>query len=350
MMKRIKIGKRWVGDGEACFIIAEAGSNHNGNLEQAKKLIEIAAEAGADAVKFQTFRAPKLYPKNAGISNYLGVDRQIYDIIAEMEMPYDWIPELAEQCGRHGVEFISSPFDEESSDRLESFLPAYKIASYEMTHLPLVRHIAGKGKPVIISTAAANLDEVAETVAAFGETGNEQLVLLQCTASYPAPLDSLNLRAIQTLRQEFNVPTGLSDHSRDPFLAPLVAVALGACAIEKHFTFSNSLPGPDHKFAVEPHELRELVRRIREVEKALGDGRKEFLAVEEELRVFARRSIFATRLITARTKLTKDDIAVLRCGQLGAGLPPKAFEGLLGRIAARDIEVGSLICLNDLDE
>ena len=245
-MKRIRIGKRWVGDGEACFIIAEAGSNHNGNLEQAKKLIEIAAEAGADAVKFQTFRASRLYPKNAGISNYLGVDRQIYDIIAEMEMPYDWIPELAEQCAQRGVEFISSPFDEESADTLEPFVPAYKIASYEMTHLPLVRHVANKMKPVIISTGASNLAEVAETVTAFRETGNEQLILMQCTASYPAPLDSVNLRAIQTMQREFDVPVGLSDHSLDPFLVPVVAVSLGACAIEKHFTFSNSLPGPDY--------------------------------------------------------------------------------------------------------
>ena len=347
-MKRIKIGKRWVGDGEACFIIAEAGSNHNGNLEQAKKLIEIAAEAGADAVKFQTFRAPKLYPKNAGVSDYLGVQRQIYDIIAEMEMPYDWIPELAEKCAQHGVEFISSPFDEESVDRLEPFVPAFKIASYEMTHLPLVRYVANKMKPVIISTGASNLAEVSETVTAFRETGNEQLILMQCTASYPAPLDSVNIRTIQTMRREFDVPVGLSDHSLDPFLVPVVAVSLGACAIEKHFTFSNSLPGPDHKFAVEPPGLHKMVRRIREAEQALGDGRKESSPLEEELRAFARRSIFATRAITAGTKLTKDDIAVLRCGQLGSGLPPKAFEELLGRITAREIEDGSLIRLDDL--
>lgn len=348
MLKRIKIGRRWVGEGEACFIIAEAGSNHNGNLEQAKKLIEIAAEAGADAVKFQTFRAPKLYPKNAGVSNYLGIERQIYDIIAEMEMPYDWIPTLAEHCAQHGVEFISSPFDEESADRLEPFVPAYKIASYEMTHLPLVRYIARKGKPVIISTGAANLDEVGETVAAFRETGNDQLILLQCTASYPAPLESLNIRVVQTLRSEFDVPSGLSDHSLDAFLAPLVAVSLGACLIEKHFTFSNKLPGPDHKFAVEPHGLSEMVRRIREAEQSLGDGRKEFSPVEAELRAFARRSIFATSSIPAGTKLTKENIAVLRCGQLGAGLPPQSFDELLGRTTASEIEVGSLICLNDL--
>jgi len=347
-MKRIRIGKRWVGEGEPCFIIAEAGSNHNGNLDQAKKLIEIAAEAGADAVKFQTFRASRLYPKDAGISNYLGVDRQIYDIIAEMEMPYDWIPELAEQCARRGVEFMSSPFDEESVDALEPFVPAYKIASYEMTHLPLIRYVANKMKPVIISTGASNLAEVAETVAAFGRTGNEQLILMHCTASYPAPLDSINLRAIQTMQREFDVPVGLSDHSLDPSLAPLMAVSVGACAIEKHFTFSNALPGPDHKFALEPSGLYEMVRRIREGEQALGDGRKEFLPVEQELRAFARRSIFAIRAIGSGTELTERNIAVLRCGQLGSGLAPEAFDELLGRTTAREIEAGDLIRLDDL--
>lgn len=349
MLKRMKIGNRWVGDGESCFIIAEAGSNHNGNLEQAKRLIEVAAGAGADAVKFQTFRAPKLYPKSAGVSNYLGIERQIYDIIAEMEMPYEWISELAEQCARHGVEFISSPFDEESADRLEPFLPAYKIASYEMTHLPLVRYIANKGKPVIISTGAASLDEVSETVAAFRETGNGQLILLQCTASYPAPLDSLNVRALRTMGESFGVPVGLSDHSRDPLVGPMAAVALGASVIEKHFTFSNDMPGPDHRFAVEPGELRAMVRRIRELEAALGSGRKVPHPVESELRAFARRSIFATHDIAPGEKFSPENTAVLRCGQLQAGLDPKVYDDILNRRATRHIMAETPIHAGDYE-
>lgn len=347
-MKKIKIGERCVGEGEPCFIIAEAGSNHNGDYEQAKSLIDVAAEAGADAVKFQTFRAAKLYSKGAGTSDYLGSAKPIYDIIAEMEMPYDWIPRLAEYCLRKEIQFISSPFDEESADRLESFVPVYKIASYEMTHVPLVRHIAGKGKPVILSTGTADSEEVGAAVAAFRGEGNDQLILLQCTASYPAPLDSLNLRVIESLKRAHKVLVGLSDHSRDPILAPIVAVASGACVIEKHFTLSNGLPGPDHKFAVEPHELRELVRRVREAEQTLGSGVKEVAAVEKELRSFARRSIFATRTIHVGEKLDGSNIAVLRCGKLEQGEPPEAYERMLGRIAARHIAAESAVRLQDL--
>ena len=191
LTRNVNIAGRPVGDGERCFIIAEAGSNHNGSLEHAKRLIDVAVDAEADAVKFQLFRAAKLYPKAAGRSDYLNLDRSIYDVIADMEMPYEWLPELAEYCGEKGIIFMSSAFDEESVDRLDPYVPAYKVASYEMTHLPLVRHIAWKGKPVVISTGTANLEEVDETVEAFFATGNRDLMLMQCTASYPAPVEAL---------------------------------------------------------------------------------------------------------------------------------------------------------------
>ena len=169
---------------------------------------------------------------------------------------------------------------------MDPYVPAYKIASYEMTHLPLVRHTASKGKPVIISTGTAHLEEVDETVDAFRQTGNQGLMLMQCTASYPAPTETLNLRAITTMQQSFGVPVGLSDHSRDPIIGPLAAVGLGANLIEKHFTLSNRLPGPDHEFAVEPGELRQMVQQIRQVEQALGSGDKAVQSVETELRGF----------------------------------------------------------------
>jgi len=186
----ITIGGRRIQDGHPCFIIAEAGSNHDGKLDQALQLIDAAAEAGADAVKFQLFRAARLYPKSSGRSEYLNNPRSIYDIMAEMEMPYDWLPHLAARCRTGGVLFLGSVFDEESVDRLDPYVEAFKIASYEMTHLPLVRYVARKGKPVILSTGTADLDEVAETVDEFRRTGNERLVLMQCTAAYPAPLES----------------------------------------------------------------------------------------------------------------------------------------------------------------
>ncbi len=348
-MKRFKIGARWVGEGEPVYIVAEAGSNHNGNFEQALRLIDVAAEAGADAVKFQHFKAAKLYPKSAGESDYLQIPRSIYDIIHEMETPDDWVPRLAAHCGARGVAFLSTPFDEESADLLDPYVPAFKVASYEMTHLPLVRHLACKGKPLIISTGAAILDEVLHTVEVVGKEGNEQLIVLQCTASYPAPLEAVNARALVALREATGLPTGLSDHSRDPIVAPLVAVALGACLIEKHFTLSKRLPGPDHAFAVEPHELKLLVQRVREAERVLGHGRKETLPEEQELRAFARRSIFATRDIRPGERLSRENIAVLRCGKLGLGLPPAKYPELFGRKAVKLIRSESLVKLQDIE-
>ncbi len=347
-MTRIRIGDRWVGHGEPVYIVAEAGSNHNGSLEQALRLIDAAADARADAVKFQQFKAAKLYPRSAGASDYLNTPRSIYDIIREMEAPDEWVPHLAGHCRRRGLAFLSSPFDEESADLLDPWVPAFKVASYEMTHAPLLRHIARKGKPMIVSTGGAVLDEVLHSVEIIRAEGNDQVVLLQCTAKYPTPLDAVNARALVALRDATGLPTGLSDHSRDPVIAPVVAVALGACLIEKHFTLSNRLPGPDHAFAVEPLELQTLVQRVREAEQALGHGRKETLPEEEELRTFGRRSIFARRDIRAGECLSADSVAVLRCGKLGFGLLPEALERVLGRTAARPIAADALIRLEDL--
>ncbi len=336
-MDRIRIGKSWLGPGEPCYVVAEAGSNHNGDFDQALRLIDVAAAAGADAVKFQTFKAATLYPRSAGTSDYLGSPRPIYDIIREMEMPDEWIPGLAAHCAARGVEFLSSPFDEASGDLLAPHVPAFKVASYEMTHVPLLRHLARKGLPMIVSTGTAALDEVLGAVEVIRAEGNGRIVLLQCTASYPSPLETVNARALVTLREATGLPTGLSDHSRDPIVAPMTAVALGAVMVEKHFTISNALPGPDHRFAVEPHELKEMVRRIRQVEAALGHGRKELLPVERELHAFARRSIFAVKPIAPGERLTPDNIAVLRCGRLGAGLPPERYGSVLGRPARKAI-------------
>lgn len=347
MVRSIKVGNRVIGNGHPCFVVAEAGSNHNGDLQQALRLIEVAGEAGADAVKFQLFRADRLYVRTAGRSDYLKQDRSIYEIIAEMEMPYEWVPELAAYARQKGVLFLASVFDEESMERLRPHVPAFKVASYEMTHLPLVRAIARCGKPVILATGTAFLEEVRETVEAVRGTGNEDVILMQCTASYPAPLESLNVRALVTLREVFGVPTGLSDHSRDPLTGPLAAVALGAHIIEKHFTLSNTLPGPDHSFALEPDELARMVRKVREVESALGTGEKVVHPVEQELRAFARRQIFAARTIGTGEMFSRENTVVLRSGKTNGGLPPKQYETLLGRTASKEIPEGSPIRQED---
>lgn len=347
-MMPVAVSDRLIGPGQPCYVIAEAGSNHDGDFNQALRLIDVAAEAGADAVKFQLFRAGRMYPRSAGVSHYLNDPTPIYDIIAAMEMPYEWLPKLARHCARRALTFLATPFDEEAADRIDPYVQAFKIASYEMTHVPLVQHVARKGKPVMVSTGTARLDEVAETVAAFRTTGNPNLILLQCTAAYPAPLEALNLRAMDALRDCFDVPTGFSDHSRDPLIAPLAAVARGAAVVEKHFTLSNALPGPDHKFAVEPAELRLMVERIRQTERVLGTGEKTVEPVEEELRAFARRSVFAIRRIAAGELFTAENIAVLRCGQCRPGLAPVEFPSLLGRRAAREVAADSSVQPEDI--
>jgi N-acetylneuraminate synthase len=334
---RIRFGAREVGDGLPVYVIAEAGSNHNGDFQQALRLIDVAAEAGADAVKFQTFKAARLYPPSAGESHYLQTPKSIYKIIEEMEMPDDWVPRLAEYCGSRSVEFMSTPFDERSADLLAPHVSVFKLASYEMSHTPLLRHVARFGKPIVLSTGAHELSEVLEAAETIRQEGNEQLVLLQCTAKYPAPPAAINAAAITTLRNATGRLVGLSDHSRDPIIAPVVATALGAAVIEKHFTLDNDLPGPDHRFAVEPRELVSMIAAIRAAELVIGDADKRVLDDEAELFAFARRSIFTTRPIGEGEELSADNMAVLRCGELGFGLAPSEFPHLIGKRAAKDL-------------
>lgn len=347
--KSIRIGKRNVGDGHPVFVIAEAGSNHNGSLDQAMRLIEVAAGAGADAVKFQTFTAEKMYPRSAGASAYLKTDESIYSIIERMQMPRDWIPTLASRCRELGIEFLSTPTDETAADSIADHVGAFKIASYELTHTPLIRHVAKFRKPVILSTGAADMDEVVKAVAFIREAGVDDIIVCQCTAKYPAPPETIHVRAVAALREATGCLAGLSDHSRDPVIAPLLAVGGGACLIEKHFTLDNNLPGPDHRFAVEPEELCLMIRNIRTAEQMMGSGRKKLLTEEEELHAFARRSLFATRNIRAGERFTAECVAVLRRGNLGRGLPPEMYDHVLTRHATRNIHAEKPIQTEDID-
>ena len=346
-----KIAGRPVGDGAPCFIIAEAGSNHDGSLEQALRLVDAAAEAGADAVKFQNFKAERLYPPDGGSVAYLkklGIRQSVYSLIKSMEMPYEWIPKLAARAKAKRILFLSTPFDEESADRLAPHVPAFKIASYEMTHQPLILHCASKGKPLIVSTGGADLGEVDEMVRAARASG-APLALMQCTAKYPAPLSSLNLRTITLFKERYGVPVGLSDHSREPVAAPVAAVGLGANLIEKHFTLSNRLPGPDHSYAVEPDELKETVRQVRAAESALGSGLKLPDPVEKELREY-RRGVFTVKPVPKGGRLTASNTALLRrAGRRATGLEPRDYPSLLGRRAARRLAAFTLLAPADVE-
>lgn len=349
MSEPVAIGGRAIGDNLPVFIVAEAGSNHDRDYGQALALIDVAAEAGADAVKFQSFEAARLYPRSAGQCSYLDSPESIYDIVDRIAMPAAWIPGLAAHCERRGVAFMSTVFDERAAAVVDPHVQVHKIASYELTHTPLVRAVARLGKPVIVSTGAASLDEVREVVRTIEEEGNRRIVICQCTAKYPAPLEALNLKAIPALREATGCLVGLSDHSREPILAPVAAVALGACLIEKHFTLRNDLPGPDHRFAVEPAELRRMVDAVRDAERAVGDGIKRVHDVEHELRTFARRSIFTTRAVRRGERLGESSIAVLRCGDRGFGLPPSAYELVIGRVAVRDLPADVPVTDSDLE-
>jgi len=337
MKEAFQVGRRTLSIAGPCFIIAEAGSNHNGSLEQALALIDVAGDSGCDAVKFQVFSAKRLYPKSAGQSDYLGDERSIFDIIAAMELPEDWLPRLRNHARDRDLAFIASPFHEEAAALLDPYVDAVKIASYELTHAPLLETVARLGKPVILSTGASELDEVREAVRVLEAAGCTELALMQCTASYPAPPESVNVRALVTLRDTFGVPAGLSDHSADPVVAPMAAAALGAALLEKHYTLSKRLPGPDHAFAVEPEGLRQLVEGVRAVERVIGSGLKTLHAAEDELRHFARRIVMTTRDVAAGEAFSRDNVDVLRRGKLEGGLEPQALERVLQSRAARAI-------------
>jgi len=343
MERAFKIGERRVGGDAPCFVIAEAGANHNRDLSMARELIDVAVDAGADAVKFQTYSAETLYSKKTPRFSYLeGVSaKDTWDLIKEIELPREWQGDLAAYAAKRGIFFLSTPFDHRAVDELAALdVPAYKIASFEIVDLPLIGHAAGKGRPMILSTGLASYEDIADAVEACASAGNRDIALLQCASLYPAPAARMNLRAMATMRHAFAVPTGLSDHSLGIHVSA-AAVALGAKVVEKHFTLDRSLPGPDHPFAVEPRELKEMVRHIREVEAALGDGLKLGPAPEEqEMHQKARRSLVAARAIPRGVVIDRSMIAIKRPGY---GIRPKLIDLLVGRVAKLDIEEDTVL-------
>lgn len=331
------------------FIIAEAGSNWRmgstpRDIAMAKALIECAAEAGADAVKFQTYRPESVYVANAGVSGYLeqsGDKRDISEIFADLAMPYEMIPILADYSSRCGVEFMSTPFSVDDFTAIDPYVRRHKIASYEISHPLLLQAAGASAKPLILSTGASTIQDITWADDQFRRSGGTDLTLMQCTAKYPAPPESLNLNVLRTLAEEFSAPVGLSDHSRHPLLAPVAAVALGAVAIEKHFTLHNKLPGPDQAFAITAEELKQMVQAIRTTEKMMGAGDKVIFAQEQELATFARRGLQATRDIAPGEILKQGvNFDILRPGNQKQGLHPRHLGQIEGKPAARPIALG----------
>jgi N,N'-diacetyllegionaminate synthase len=345
-MQDIEIGRRGIGPGKPCFIIAEAGVNHNGILQQAIRLIEVAVEARADAVKFQTFKADRLISPATRKARYQAINTDAaesqLDMVRSLELPYAWHKQLMDCCRECGILFLSTPFDDDSADFLAALgVAAFKISSGEVTNLPFLERIARFGKPVILSTGMARLGEVETALDAIYRQGLHQVIVLQCVSSYPTSARDANLRAMETMRVAFDVPVGYSDHTMGNEVS-LAAVALGACVIEKHFTLDRSLPGPDQQASAEPDELKALVTSIRNVEAALGHGRKEPAECERDTAEVARKSLLAAIDIKQGDKITRDAIAIMRPG---TGLPPGMLPHVLGRVARRAIAAGELLDL-----
>ena len=338
-MNRIKIANYTIGPGQPCFIIAEAGVNHNGDMEIARRLVEAAAQAGADAVKFQTFTAERIVTPDACKADYqlqtTDTDESHYEMLKRLELSAEMHQELIVHCRNQDILFLSTPFDERSADFLEELgIAAFKIPSGEITNLPFLAHVARKGKPMIVSTGMSCLGEVETAVQTIKDTGNQDLILLHSVSNYPADPSDINLRAMQTLTTAFKVPVGYSDHTEGSEVA-IAAVALGACLIEKHFTEDRNLPGPDHRASLEPEELKTLVNSIRTVETALGHGRKEPAASEANTAKSARKSLVSALKISAGTKITRDMIKIKRPG---TGIAPTFLPTILGMKINRPLD------------
>ena len=341
-MKTVRVGGRLVGEGQPCFVIAEAGVNHNGEVALAHRLIDVAVRASADAVKFQkrsvrdnlvraALEAPYVTPNSLGRT--YGEHRE------KLELPEDAYHELVEHCRKENIIFLASAWDPKSADFVDELgTPAFKIASADLTNLPLLDHIARKGKPILLSTGMSDMEEIADAVATIRRHHN-QLVLLQCTSAYPCDNDDVNLRAMETLRRAFDVPVGYSGHERG--LAPTeAAVALGAVVVERHFPLDRALPGPDHAASLEPRGLELLVRNIRNVEAALGSPEKRMVPAEEEMARLGRRSLVARVRIEKGATL---DAGMLTAKRPGYGIRPKFLPLLIGRTARQTIEADDVI-------
>ena len=341
----ILIGQKIIGSGSQVFVIAEIGINHDGSVSQARKLIDAAAESGADAVKFQSYRTDHLLiPSRDRYAQQTDGAESAYQMLRRCELSWEDQAKLKKDADERGILFLSTPFDEGSVDFLDSLdVQAFKIASGDITHVPLLRQVASKGKPILLSTGMSYLSEVADAIWTLRSAGAKEIVLMHCVSSYPSLPVQMNLRALQTMQSYFELAVGLSDHS-EGILLSLVAVPLGAVVIEKHFTLDKNASGPDHKASMDPADLKALVKSLRDVESSLGDGRKRPSDIEEESRLLGRRSIVAAVDIRAQEKIAQ---WMLTFKRPGSGLEPRHWEKAIGMTARRNIGKDTILQWED---
>ena len=338
----MKINQRSIGIGSPTYIIAEMSGNHNKSLDRAKEIIYAMKKSGADAVKLQTYTPDTLTIKSSRKEFRVGKGtlwegKFLYDLYSEAHTPWEWHPKLKRIANDLGMDLFSTPFDDTAVDFLEEMgVPAYKVASFEIVDLELIRKIAATGKPIIMSTGMASLEEIKDAVAAAYEGGAKDIALLKCTSAYPTPPEESNVRVIPDLATRFKLPIGLSDHTLG-IVVPVAAVTLGACIVEKHFTMDRSEPGPDNAFSLEPQEFKGMVDAVRIAEKALGKVVYGTTKKEQASKVF-RRSLFVVEDVRAGEVLTNKNVRSIRPGN---GLPPKEINNVLGKKAAKDITRGT---------
>lgn len=335
-MNPFEIGNRPIGDKNPCFIIAEGGLNHNGDPEIARRLIGQAAKCRADAIKFQTYTPEELFPP----------DHPDYRRFQQIVFDKDVYLELQAEADKYGIFLLSTPFDETSADLLESIgVPAYKVGSGELTHLTLLKYLAGKQKPLILSTGMSSLDQVDAALEAIRSVGDCPIALMHCVSAYPCLLEDANVRGVTALKQRYNLPTGFSDHTTTDYAA-LGAVALGACIVEKHFTLSHHLPGWDHFFSYEPRQFQGLVESIRNVETALGSSEKIITEQEQAIHEIARRAVYTRVDLKAGESLSRKNVIVRRPT---GPIPAEQLENVLGKTVTHNIPAGSPIRPEDFE-
>jgi N,N'-diacetyllegionaminate synthase len=345
-MKEIKIADKKIGNNHPVFIIAEAGVNHNGSLLNAKKLVDIAKNSGADAVKFQTYKSEEVVSKEADSAEYqknnTGDKISQLELIKKYELSYKDFKELKDYCEKKNIIFLSTPHSFDAINFLNKLVPAYKIGSGDLTNIPFLKQIAKKKKPVILGTGMATMSEVKKAVQTIKKQGNDKIIVLHCTTSYPTNLEDVNLRVMQSMKEKLSCIIGYSDHTKG-FIVPIAATALGAKVIEKHFTLDKNLPGPDHKASLGSDELKEMIQKIRNTEKILGNKLKKPTLKEKEIKKMVRKSIVANKDIKKDEKIKEDMIIIKRPG---TGIPSEDFGKIIGKKAKKDIKKDQILKKN----